>query len=99
MSGNECGTRQTNAVRELLRPSNLLGGRDAYLRLVVEQPVMFKHNSSTTGRKYASLPFPPIKAPFYLPRRHRRKLLFPPGLLAMAGLLWLGRVAVGTWQG
>ena len=27
---------------------------------------------------------------FYLPRRHRRKLLFPPGLLALAGLLWLG---------
>ena len=32
---------------------------------------------------------------FYLPRRHRRKLLFPPGLLALAGLLWLGCVAVG----
>ena len=31
---------------------------------------------------------------FYLPRRHRRKLLFPPGLLALAGLLWLGCVAL-----
>ncbi|AHJ96825.1 hypothetical protein Hsw_1230 [Hymenobacter swuensis DY53] len=30
----------------------------------------------------------------YLPRRHRRHLLFPPGLLALAGLLWLGCVAV-----
>ncbi|MBF9239919.1 hypothetical protein I2I05_21180 [Hymenobacter sp. BT683] len=27
---------------------------------------------------------------FYPPRHHRRKLLFPPGLLALAGLLWLG---------
>jgi hypothetical protein len=27
---------------------------------------------------------------FHLPRRHRRKLLFPTGLLALAGLLWLG---------
>ncbi|HEX8326189.1 MAG TPA: hypothetical protein VF629_01525 [Hymenobacter sp.] len=33
---------------------------------------------------------------FHLPRRHRRQLLFPPGLLALAGLLWLGCVAVGT---
>ncbi len=32
---------------------------------------------------------------FYLPRRHRRQLLFPPGLLALAGLLWLGCVVVG----
>lgn len=31
---------------------------------------------------------------FYLPRRHRRKLLFPPGLLALAGLLWLGCLAL-----
>ena len=69
------------------------------MRLVVEQPVTFKHNSLTTRRKYASLPFPPIKMPFYLPRRYRRKLLFPPSLLALAGLLWLGCVAVGTWQG
>ena len=37
--------------------------------------------------------------PFYLLRRRHLKLLFPPGLLALAGLLWLGRVAVGTWQG
>lgn len=35
---------------------------------------------------------------FYLPRRHRRYLLFPPGLLALAGLLWLGCVALGPWQ-
>lgn len=28
--------------------------------------------------------------PFYLPRRHRRRLLLPPGLLALAGLLLLG---------
>jgi hypothetical protein len=35
---------------------------------------------------------------FHLPRRHRRKLLFPPGLLALAGLLWLGCVVVGSWQ-
>ena len=34
----------------------------------------------------------------YLPRRHRRKLLLPPGLLALAGLLWLGSMAVGTWR-
>jgi hypothetical protein len=30
----------------------------------------------------------------YLPRRHRRPLLFPPGLLALAWLLWLGCVAL-----
>ena len=35
---------------------------------------------------------------FYLPRRHGRQLLFPPGLLALAGLLWLGCVALGPWQ-
>jgi len=35
---------------------------------------------------------------FQLPRRHRRQLLFPPGLLALAGLLWLGCVAVRGWQ-
>ena len=35
---------------------------------------------------------------FYLPRRYRRRLLFPPGLLALAGLLWLGCVALGPWQ-
>ncbi|MFD2720522.1 hypothetical protein ACFST9_17510 [Hymenobacter monticola] len=31
---------------------------------------------------------------FHLPRRHCRPLLLPPGLLALAGLLWLGSVAV-----
>ncbi len=36
--------------------------------------------------------------PLRLPRRHRRQLLFPPGLLALAGLLWLGCVAVGLWR-
>lgn len=35
---------------------------------------------------------------FYQPRRYRRKLLFPPGLLALAGLLWLGCVALRPWQ-
>lgn len=35
-----------------------------------------------------------MPATLYLPRRHRRHLLFPPGLLALAGLLWLGCVAV-----
>lgn len=35
---------------------------------------------------------------FYLPRRHRRQLLFPPGLLGLAGLLWLGCVVIGQWQ-
>lgn len=35
---------------------------------------------------------------FYLPRRHRRPLLFPPGLLALAELLWLGCVALGRWE-
>lgn len=30
----------------------------------------------------------------YLPRRHRRPLLFPPGLLALAWLLWLGCAAL-----
>ncbi|MBJ6111653.1 hypothetical protein JAO73_21710 [Hymenobacter sp. BT523] len=33
---------------------------------------------------------------FILPRRHRRQLLFPPGLLALAGLLWLGCVMLGA---
>lgn len=36
--------------------------------------------------------------PFHLPRRHRRPLLLPPGLLALGGLLWLGSVAVGSWR-
>ncbi|SFQ53501.1 hypothetical protein [Hymenobacter arizonensis] len=36
---------------------------------------------------------------FHLPRRYRRKLLFPPGLLALAGLLWLGCLTVNLWQG
>ena len=31
---------------------------------------------------------------FRFPRRHRRRRLFPPGLLALAGLLWLGCLAV-----
>ena len=35
---------------------------------------------------------------FCLRRRHRRRLLFPPGLLALAGLLWLGCVAIRSWQ-
>jgi hypothetical protein len=30
----------------------------------------------------------------HLPRRHRRQLLLPPGLLALAGLLWLGCVCI-----
>ncbi|QIX62836.1 hypothetical protein HER32_17310 [Hymenobacter sp. BT18] len=30
--------------------------------------------------------------PLHLPRRHRRHLFFPPGLLALAWLLWLGCV-------
>ncbi|WP_201980073.1 hypothetical protein [Hymenobacter rubidus] len=34
----------------------------------------------------------------YLPRRHRRKLLLPPGLLALTGLLWLGSVAIRSWR-
>ena len=33
---------------------------------------------------------------FHLPHRHCRKLLFPPGLLALSGLLWLGCVALGS---
>ena len=33
---------------------------------------------------------------FHLPRRHRRQLLLPPGLLALAGLLWLGSMALGS---
>ncbi|MDU0371409.1 hypothetical protein ACFPAF_13455 [Hymenobacter endophyticus] len=40
-----------------------------------------------------------MPAALYLPRRHRRHLLFPPGLLALAGLLWLGCVAVPRMQG
>jgi len=34
----------------------------------------------------------------YFPRRHRRRLLFPPGLLALAGLLLIGSVALEPWQ-
>ena len=34
----------------------------------------------------------------HLPRRHRRKLLLPPGLLALAGLLLLGCLALRPWQ-
>lgn len=36
-------------------------------------------------RVYTKLSIPPMQ--LYVPRRHRRKLLFPPGLLALAGLL------------
>ncbi|MBX0290506.1 hypothetical protein K3G63_08660 [Hymenobacter sp. HSC-4F20] len=36
--------------------------------------------------------------PLFLPRRSRRSLLFPPGLLALAGLLWLGCVALPRIQ-
>ena len=35
---------------------------------------------------------------FHLPRRHRRRLLLPPGLLALAGLLLLGCLALRPWQ-
>lgn len=35
----------------------------------------------------------------HLPRRHRRPLLFPPGLLALAWLLWLGCVALPSMRG
>ena len=31
---------------------------------------------------------------FHLLRRHRRPLLLPPGLLALAGLLWLGSLYI-----
>ncbi|UOQ67545.1 hypothetical protein [Hymenobacter volaticus] len=37
--------------------------------------------------------------PLYLPRRHRRPLLFPPGLLALAWLLWLGCVTLPRMRG
>ncbi|WBA42293.1 hypothetical protein [Hymenobacter canadensis] len=35
----------------------------------------------------------------HLPRRHRRPLLFPPGLLALVWLLWLGCVALPQMRG
>ena len=35
------------------------------------------------------------RPPLYCPRRHRRKLLFPPGLLALACLLLLGCLRLG----
>jgi hypothetical protein len=35
----------------------------------------------------------------YLPRRHCRPLLFPPGLLALAWLLWLGCAALPQMRG
>lgn len=35
---------------------------------------------------------------FHLPRRHRRRLLLPLGLLALAGLLLLGCLALRPWQ-
>ena len=58
------------------------------------------HHRSTLTRKDASLHLPVtiLLMHFYLPRRHRRQLLFPPGLLALAGLLWLGCVALGPWH-
>jgi len=37
--------------------------------------------------------------PFHLPRCHRRPLLFPPGLLALAWLLWLGSMALPQIRG
>ncbi|NVO84139.1 hypothetical protein [Hymenobacter terrestris] len=37
--------------------------------------------------------------PLTLPRRHRRRLLLPPGLLALAWLLWLGCVALPQVRG
>lgn len=35
----------------------------------------------------------------HFPRRHRRPLLFPPGLLALAWLLWLGCVTLPRMRG
>ncbi|WBA42292.1 hypothetical protein [Hymenobacter canadensis] len=40
-----------------------------------------------------------ISTQLHLPRRHRRPLLFPPGLLALAWLLWLGCVALPQMRG
>lgn len=73
---------------------NFSGCRDAYWRLVVERLVSCRsYAARSTVRRYAPLlPFLPMR--FYLPRRHRRKLLFPPGLLALGWLLWLGCVAL-----
>ena len=34
----------------------------------------------------------------YLPRRHHRRLLLPPGLLTLAGLLLVGCLALRPWQ-
>ena len=34
----------------------------------------------------------------HLPRRYRRRLLLPPGLVALAGLLLLGCLALRPWQ-
>ena len=36
--------------------------------------------------------------PFHFLRRHRRSLLLPPGLLALAGLLLVGCLALRPWQ-
>lgn len=36
--------------------------------------------------------------PFYQPRHHRRRLLLPPGWVALAGLLLLGCLAIRSWQ-
>ena len=36
--------------------------------------------------------------PFHLLRRHRRPLLLPPGVLALAGLLLVGCLALRPWQ-
>jgi hypothetical protein len=33
----------------------------------------------------------------YSQRHHRRRLLLPPGMLALAGLLWLGAVMLQGW--
>ena len=41
----------------------------------------------------------PFILPLSLPRRHRRRLLLPPGLLALAWLLWLGCVTVPQLRG
>lgn len=86
-------TTQTSGIRELLAGDATFQRRLAYFPLT-------KAAYAKPIPDVIRYPQPTLLLCFLisLPRRHRRKLLFPPGLLALAGLLWLGVVAIGPWQ-
>ena len=62
------------------------------------QPAPDLCNFSGFGINHLPHPFTAQPMRLSLPRRHRRRLLLPPGLLALAALLWLGCLALRPWR-